>query len=363
MSSADLGEAEAAAVLAVLRGGTLSMGLFLDRFEAAFAEYIGASDAVAVSSGTAGLHLAVIAAGIGEGDEVVTSPFSFVASANCVLFERARVIFADIDEENLTIDPAAVARAVTPRTRAVIPVHIFGQPAALDEIGAVAEASGLTVIEDACEAIGSEYRGRRVGTFGKSAVFSFYPNKQMTTGEGAMVTTNDPAVASLLRSLRNQGREQAGAWLNHERLGYNYRMPELSAALGLAQLERLEEILQRREEVARQYRSHCDGIDGIRLIAPAPATSRLSWFTAVLRLDPAIDRDRLIGRLAARGIPTRAYFSPLHLQPLYRRLYGHAPGDFPVAERVARSTLALPFHTRLREDDVAEICSVVAEEL
>jgi perosamine synthetase len=361
MSSPDIGEAEIEAVTAVLRSGTLSMGPNVEAFESAFADYVGTKHAVAVSSGTAGLHLCVRAAGIGRDEEVITSPFSFVASANCILFEGAKAVFADIDEETLTLDPKRAAEALTDRTRAILPVHVFGQPCAMDELDALCTRFGLAMIEDACEAIGAEYRGRRVGTFGQSAVFSFYPNKQMTTGEGAVVTTDDDSIATLLASLRNQGRDEGGAWLNHERLGYNYRLNEMAAALGKVQLGRIDEILDRREAVANLYHDRLEAIPGVRLIAPGPDTTRFSWFAAIARLDPGIDRDSVIERLAERGIPARAYFSPLHLQPLYRRLYGHEEGDFPVTERVARSTLALPFHNRLGEADVDTVCRALAE--
>jgi perosamine synthetase len=231
----------------------------------------------------------------------------------------------------------------------------------MDELCDLSEHRGLHLIEDACEAIGAEYRGRRVGTFGHSAVFSFYPNKQMTTGEGAVITTNDAAAASLLRSLRNQGRDESGAWLSHERLGYNYRMTEMSAALGLAQLERIDAILARREAVAGMYREALAAVPAVHMITPAPWTSRLSWFAAIVRLAPELDRDELIMRLAEKGIPARAYFAPIHLQPMYRRLYGHAPGDFPVAERIARSTLALPFHNHMSAEDVDAVCNTLAQ--
>ena len=363
MSRPDIGEDEIEAVVAVLRSGTLSLGPCLDAFEAGIAHYVGTRHAVAVSSGTAGLHLCVRAAGIGPGDEVITTPFSFVASANCILFEGARPVFVDLDEETMTIDPARVAAAATGRTKAVLPVHVFGQACDMDGLGALCRDRGLAMIEDACEAIGTEHRGRRVGTFGQTAVFSFYPNKQMTTGEGAVVTTDDGAVAALLRSLRNQGRSEGGAWLTHERLGYNYRLPEMAAALGLIQLRRLDDMLASRAAVASWYRERLDTIAGARLIAAAPWTTRFSWFAAIARLGAGVDRDAVIRRLAALGVPVRAYFSPLHLQPLYRDLYGFAPGAFPVTERVARSTLALPFHNRMSEAEVAAVCDAVARAL
>jgi len=363
MSAPEISEDDIDAVVRVLRSGQLSLGPALPVFERAIADYVGVGHAVAVSSGTAGLHLCIRAAGIGEGDEVVTSPFSFVASANAMLFERAKPVFADIDEESLNLDPAATAAAVTARTRAVLPVHVFGQPCDMDALDALCATRGLTLIEDACEAIGAEYRGRRVGGFGQSAVFSFFPNKQITTGEGAVITTDDADTAEMLRSLRNQGRDGGGAWLTHERLGYNYRLTDMSAALGLSQMQRADSILDRRAAVAETYRSLLDAIPGIRLIGPVEGTTRMSWFAAIARLDPEFDRDEVIAALEARGIPARAYFAPIHLQPFYVREFGYGPGDFPVTERVARSTLALPFFTTMTEAQVAEVCDAVAQVL
>jgi perosamine synthetase len=359
MSRPDIGEADIDAVVAVLRSGRLSLGPVLDRFEQAFASFIGCGHAIAVSSGTAGLHLCVRAAGLGPGDDVVTSPFSFISSANCLLFEGVKPVFADIDEASLNLDPDAARAAIGSATRGLLPVHVFGQPCAMDPLLDLAGEHGLTVIEDACEAIGAEYRGRKVGTFGSTAVFSFYPNKQMTTGEGAVIVTDDPEAAALIRSLRNQGRSAGGAWLAHERLGYNYRLTDMAAALGLSQLERIEDILSLRAEVADLYRLHLAEIPGVRLIEAVEGTTRFSWFAAIVRLDPHVDRDAVIARLAAQGIPSRAYFAPLHLQPVYRERFGYRPGDFPVTERVARSTLALPFHNRLTREAVAEVCAAL----
>jgi perosamine synthetase len=363
MGAPDIRDEDIEAVVQVLRSGTLSLGPSIRRFEEAFADYIGVPHAIAVSSGTAALHLCVRAAGIAAGDEIVTTPFSYIASANCALFEGATPVFVDIDEETMTIDPDLAAAAVTERTRALLPVHVFGQPCNMDPLAAICAEGGLALIEDACEAIGAEYRGRKVGTFGDSAVFSFFPNKQMTTGEGAIVTTGDEATASLLRSLRNQGRDERGAWLTHARLGYNYRMTELSAALGLSQIGRIEEMLAQREKVAGLYRERLGSIRGTRLIEPAAWTTRLSWFAAVVRLDPGIARDDVIEELAALGIPARAYFSPLHLQPFYRSRFGYCEGAFPVTERVARATLALPFHNGLTEEQVDMVCGALEKVL
>lgn len=361
MSRPDIRDDDIEAVISVLRSGTLSLGPWAERFERAFADYVGAAHAVAVSSGTAGLHLAVRAAGLGPGDEVLTSAFSFVASANCLLYEGARPIFVDVDEQSMTIDPALARAAVGERTRGILPVHVFGQPCDMQPLMDLAADSGLVVIEDACEAIGAEYRGRRVGTFGSAAVFSFYPNKQMTTGEGAVVTTDDPALAALLRSLRNQGRDSTGSWLSHLRLGYNYRMSELSAALGAVQIGRIEEMLALRAAVAARYAERLAQVSGVSFLQPAPWTTRLSWFAAIARLDEGIDRDAVIERLSAQGVPARAYFAPLHLQPLYRERFGYREGQLPVTERLGRSTLALPFHNAMTAEEVETVCSVLEQ--
>jgi perosamine synthetase len=359
MSAPDIGPRERALVDEVLRTPCLSIGPYLERFEAAFAAYVGTAHAVGVSSGTAGLHLCMVAAGIGPGDEVITTPFSFVASANCILYERGIPVFVDVDEDSLNLDPALVAGAISERTRALLPVHIFGQPCAMDELRTVARERDLVVVEDACEAVGAEYRGQKVGTFGKAAVFAFYPNKQMTTGEGAIITTDDARWVVLLQSLRNQGRDEMGTWLRHVRLGYNYRLDELSAALGLAQIERIEELLVKRERVAAAYGALLAAVPGVEPLRPVPSTTRLSWFVYVVRLAPWIDRDRVIARLAAVGVPARPYFVPIHLQPFYRDRFGYHEGDFPVTERVAASTLALPFHANLPDDQVAHVASAL----
>jgi perosamine synthetase len=363
MSAPDIRDEDVAAVVYALRSGTLSKGPYTAAFEQAFAQYIGARHAVAVSNGTAALHLCLRAAGIGDGDEVITTPFGYVASANAILYCGATPVFVDIDEETMNIDPALAASAVTDHTRALLPVHVFGQACAMDELIELSASRGLRLIEDACEAIGSEYRGRRLGSFGGTAAFSFFPNKQMTTGEGAMITCADPDTASLLRVLRNQGLREGSADLVHEELGYNYRMTELSAALGFSQLARIEEMLALREAVADRYRARIEGMSGLRLIEAAAGTSRLSWFTAVVRLDPRFDRSRVIEALAARGVPAKAYFEPIHLQPVYRRRFGFAPGDFPITERVGRSTLAIPFHNRLSRDDIDIVCDALEQVL
>jgi perosamine synthetase len=352
MSAPDIRAEDIELVTQVLQSKTLSIGPFLSDFEHTFADYIGTAHAVGVANGTAGLHLCIRAANIADGDEVITTPFSFVASANCILYERARPVFVDIDETSLCIDPDLTRRAVTPRTRAVLPVHVFGQACAMTELDALCRERNLLMIEDACEAVGSEYRGRKVGGFGKAAVFAFYPNKQMTMGEGAVITTDDSDWAGLLRSLRNQGRNEVSTWLYHERLGYNYRLDELSAALGLSQLRRIERLLAQRQAVAARYTELLRDIPGISVLRQVPSTSRLSWFVYVIRLHRDINRDRVIAELESKWIPSRVYFTPIHLQPFYRQSFGFSEGDFPVTERVAASTLALPFHGNLPVEDM-----------
>lgn len=356
LSSPDITRREIELVNQVLRTPYLSRGPMIERFEAAVASFVGARHAVAVSSGTAGLHLGVLAAGLGPGDEVITTPFSFVASANCVLYVGATPVFADVDPLTLNLDPDQVEAAITPRTRALLPVHVFGQPCAMDRLMEIARKHGLIVIEDACEALGAEFRGWPVGTFGACGVFAFYPNKQMTTGEGGMLVTDNDKWAALFRSLRNQGRDDNGTWLNYVRLGYNYRLAELSAALGVAQIERIDELLAKRERVAGWYTERLAGIDGVQVPRIAPEVTRMSWFVYVVRFAPELDRDTIMAALAERGVPARPYFTPLHLQPLYRERFGFREGDFPVTERVARSTLALPFSSRMSEREVEVVC-------
>jgi perosamine synthetase len=293
---------------------------------------------------------------VGEGDGVITTPFSFVASANCILYERARPVFVDIDPQTLNINPALIEAAITPRTRAILPVDVFGQPADYDALAEISERFGLIVIEDACEAIGAEYKGRKAGTLGDVAIFAFYPNKQMTTGEGGIIVTDRAEWDRLFRSLRNQGRDDSGTWLNHVRLGYNYRLDEMSAALGASQLARLEGLLQKRERVAQMYNERLCEVEGVTIPHIAPTTTRMSWFVYVVRLAPEIDRNAVMARLQAQGIACRPYFTPIHLQPLYVERFGYGLGDFPVTEAVAQSTLALPFHSNLSGETIDLVC-------
>jgi perosamine synthetase len=363
LSAPWIGEREEELVLEVLRSGRLSLGPMVDRFEEALAKGVGAARVAAVSSGTAGLHLCVRLAGVGAGDEVVTSPFSFVASANCVLYEGATPIFADVDPATLNLDPAAVEAAITPRTKAILPVHIFGRPAELDPLQEIAERHGLAVVEDACEALGAEYHGRRVGASGNPAVFAFYPNKQLTTGEGGAVAVGSDGEWELLKSLSNQGRSDSGEWLTHSRLGWNYRLSDVAAALGVAQLERLDEILERRAAVAARYAKLLAGVDGVELLAPDDADHVRSWFVYVVLLDPGVDRDGVMVRLAEDGIAAKPYLPSIHLQPYYRERFGYGEGMLPASEAASARSLALPFHTTLAPEDQERVVTALGRAL
>jgi perosamine synthetase len=350
-------------VLETLRSGQLSLGPMVDRFEAALAERLEAPYVAAVSSGTAGLHLGMRIVGIEPGDEVVTTPFSFVASSNCALYEGATPVFADIDPGTLNLDPAAVEAAITPRTKAILPVHIFGYPAELAELKVLADRNGLAIVEDACEALGSEYRGRPVGSSGHPTVFAFYPNKQMTTGEGGAIAVATQEEWALLKSLSNQGRSDSGEWLTHARLGYNYRLDDLSAALGLAQLERYDEILAARSAVAARYAELLGGVDGVEVPLADDRDHRRSWFVYVVKLAAGSDRDGVIARLAADGIAAKPYLPSIHLQPYYRERFGYGPGMLPVAEDASARTLALPFHSRLDAEDQERVVEALSRAL
>ena len=376
MSSPDLGDAEQRAVAAELATPVLSMGEQTKAFERAICLASGAAHAIAVSSGTAGLHLCVRAADIGPGDLVLTTPYSFVASSNVLLYENAVPIFVDVDMQTGNIDPARLEQAArqlakggkaaqtwlprrgaeSKKPKAILAVDVFGQPADYDAIQAIAKVHGLTVIEDSCEALGATYKGRQAGLLGNFGVYAFYPNKQMTTGEGGVIVTDDQSVADFVRALRNQGRAEGDTWLQHTHLGYNYRLPELSAALGCAQLERLEELLAKREQVAAWYTQRLQTVEGVELQQLAPSTTRMSWFVYVVRLAPQLNRDRLVGLLDQAGIPSRPYFSPLHLQPFMMERFGFRSGDFPIAEDLCRRGLALPFSSVMTEEQVELVC-------
>jgi len=384
MSSPDLTDAERQAVAAVLRTPNLSMGGEIQAFEEAFKRQTGCAYAVGVNSGTAGLHLCVHAAGIQPGDLVITTPFSFVASTNVLLFENAVPVYVDIDPQTGNIDPASVRQAAEdllaggaaaerwlPRRcpahlgklKALLPVDVFGQPADMDPINAVAAEYGLKVIEDSCEALGAVYKGKHAGMLGDYGVFAFYPNKQITSGEGGMIVTDDAQAAEKMLALRNQGRAPGDTWLSHTHLGYNYRLDELSAALGAAQMQRLEELINRRERVAALYRKRLAGVDGLELPYIAETTTRVSWFVFVVRVAKGVNREALADRLAQRGIPVRPYFLPIHLQPYMQERFGYEPQRYPVTEDLGARGLALPFSGLMTTEQVEIVSAALQEEL
>jgi perosamine synthetase len=348
-------------VLEVLRSGRLSLGPWIERFEEELAERVDAPYAAAVSSGTAGLHLLCKIAGLGPGDEVITSPLSFVASANCFILEGATPVFADVDPLTLNMDPAAVEAAVTERTRAIVAVDMFGLPCELDELRAIAERHGLALIEDACESLGAKYKGRPLGAHGPAAVFAFYPNKQMATGEGGVVTTHSEEEWKLLHSLRNQGRSyDGGGWFHHVRLGMNYRWTDVQAAIGIAQLEKLDRIVELRGAAARRYGALLEGITGVEAPREGDEEHRRSWFVYVVKLDPELNRVAVMDALRREGIGTAEYVPCIHLQPFMRERYGFAEGLCPVAEKTAGRTMALPFFTQIEPEDQERVIEVLA---
>jgi len=370
----EIGAREEELVLAVLRSGRLSLGPVLERFERDFAEWLGVSDAVAVSSGTAALHLGVRALGWGPGDEVVTSPLSFVASANCLRYEGAVPVFCDIDPVTLNLDAGAVGEAIGERTVGILPVHLFGYPAAISELERLAERSGVDVLEDACEAAGAvDSEGAPVGARGNLSAFAFYANKQLTTGEGGMIVPSSAEVASRLRSERNQGRAEDMGWVSHERLGFNYRLSDLQAALGVAQLERADRLLDGRARVAGLYGERMrelggsaagDGDpDGLVLPASDRGSERRSWFVYVIQLPLDTSRDAVIATLAERGVAAKAYLPCIHLMPHYRERFGSHEGQFPVAERIAERSVALPFFSAMGEPEVDRVTAALAAAL
>lgn len=371
LSSPDITDLEKNAVLDVLDTPNLSLGPKINEFEEKFATYIGTRYAIAVNSGTSGLHLCVRALNIKDGDEVFTTPFSFVASANCILFERAKPVFVDIDENTLNIDINKLASVIeqskshNQRTKAILPVHVFGRPCEMTELNKLAQDNNLEIIEDACEAIGAKYKTKNVGTFGKCAVFAFYPNKQMTTGEGGMIVTDDENLYKFCRALRNQGRTEGNNWLQHEYLGYNYRLSDINCALGIAQLQRIKDILNKRQQVANLYKSKLSKIENI--ILPAEEDNKLiSWFVYVIRLTENFsmeDRDSILEYLRAAGIGCNNYFTPIHLQPFYQKQFGFKKGDFPITEKVSERTIALPFYNDLTEEEIDYIVNALKKTL
>ena len=376
MSSPDLTEAERSAVAKVLDTTMLSMGDQVSAFEDSVCAFSGATHAIAVNSGTSGLHLCVRAARIGTGDLVLTTPFSFIASSNVLLYENAVPVLIDVDMHTGNIDPSRLAQAVEqlskggraaeawlPRKgatarkpKAILAVDVFGQPADYDAVATIAKQHDLTLIEDSCEALGAEYKGKLAGRFGQMAVYAFYPNKQITTGEGGVIVTDDGTVADFMRALRNQGRAPGDTWLQHTHMGYNYRLPELSAALGRVQMQRLNELLAKREQVAAWYGQRLKNIEQVEVQHLAPSTTRMSWFVYVVRLAPQVSREKVARLLDEAGIPTRPYFAPIHLQPFMLERFGYQPGDFPIAEDLGRRGLALPFSSVMSEEQVDLVC-------
>jgi dTDP-4-amino-4,6-dideoxygalactose transaminase len=363
LSSPDLSEDDVTAVAAVLRTPWLSLGPKVVEFEDAIASYVAAPHAVAVSSGTAGLHLCVRALGIGDGDEVIVPSFTFVAAANAIRYERATPVFVDVERETLNLDPARVAAAITPRTRAILVVHTFGCPADMEPLLSFARERRLLVIEDACEALGAEYRGRALGSYPHPAVFAFYPNKQVTTGEGGAVAVHGEDQWRLLKSLSNQGRTDSGGWLEHARYGYNYRLDDLSAAVGLAQVERLDEILALRSRAAGCYRELLAPVEGVEPLCDDDLEHRRSWFVYPVRLAEGRDRERVIAHLAERGIGTARYLPSIHLQPYMRERFGYREGMLPVSEEASRRLLAIPFFTEISPEQQERVVAALREGL
>lgn len=360
LSNPDIRQEDINAVVEVLKTPNLSLGPKLLEFEERFAAYVGSKYAVAVNSGTSGLHLCVKALGINEGDEVITTPFSFIASANSILFERAKPVFVDISEETLNIDEKKIEEKITKKTKAILPVHVFGYPCDMEKINKIAQKYNLAIIEDACEAIGAEVNGQKVGTFGHCAVFAFYPNKQMTTGEGGMIVTNDENIAKLAKSLRNQGRDDGMGWLAHNRLGFNYRISDINCALGISQLNRIEKILAKRTTVANIYNAKLDGVNGLILPPQNKKDIRRSWFVYVAILQRTFSqgqRDAVIEKLRDVGIGCSTYFPPIHLQPFYKDQFAYKKGDYPITENIAERTIALPFFNNLSKEKVEFIVS------
>ncbi len=365
LSRPDITEKEIEAVCAVLRTPNLSLGPKLSEFEHAFAKYIGTKRAVAVNSGTSGLLLCMLALGIGQGDEVITTPFTFIASATSIMMAGAKPVFADIEPTSLNINPTKIESKITDNTKAILPVPIFGNPAGLDNVFEIAQRHNLNVIEDSCEALGSTLNGKKVGTFGTMSVFAFYPNKQITTGEGGMILTDDDELADMCVSLRNQGRDIGTSWLSHKRLGYNFRLSDINCALGIAQLSRIEQIKAKRQQVAKWYQEMLAADD--RLIVPVePDDCDINWFVFVVLLAgkfPAQQRDRILEAMRGRDIQVGNYFPPVHLQPFMVEEFGYKRGDFPITESVCSRTIALPFYNNLSKDQIETVCRTLKKVL
>lgn len=368
LSSPDIIEKDIEAVVGVMKTRFLSIGPKVVEFEKRMGSFTGTKYAVAVNSGTSALHLIIRGMGIGEGDVVITTPFSFIASANCILFERGRPLFVDIEEETLNLNGDKVEERLKnmsveelAKVKALLVVDAFGQPADWDRFKEIGKKYNLKLIEDSAEALGAEYKGKRAGSLGEVGVFAFYPNKQITTGEGGVLVTDNEELARLARSMRNQGRGEGGGWLDHERLGYNFRMDELSAALGCSQMERIEEILEKRAKVAGMYGEKLAEVEEVQVPYIAPYVSKMSWFVYVVRLEKGIDRDKVIKYLNEEGIQCKPYFTPIHLQPFYKKMFGYKEGNFPVTEDVTGRTIALPFFNNLKEEQIDYVVEKLKE--
>ena len=352
-----IGDRERELVDGVLRSRQLSLGPTVTEFERMWADRIGTKHAVACSSGTAGLHCCLHALGIGPGDEVITSSFSFVASANVIVYTGATPVFAEVDPLTFNMDPAAVEAAITPRTRAILIVDIFGYPADVPALIAIAERHGLAIVEDACQSIDGDFNGKKLGTYGHPSVYGFYANKQLTTAEGGVILTDDDALHLLLKSLTNQGRSDDGAWLVHSRLGFNYRLSDVHAAIGIAQIERLVWMQDARARIAGRYQARMASVAGVTPMYEGP--QRRSWFVYAPRLDADLARDSIIGRLEAEGVSAKPYLPCIHLQPYYRTDHGHAPGELPVTEEISASTIAQPFFCEMTDEQVDRVCDTL----
>lgn len=363
LSRPDITKKEIQAICDVLRTPNIALGPKVEEFEYSFAKYIGTRRAVAVNSGTSGLFLCLTALGIGQGDEVITTPFTFISSTTSIMAVGARPVFVDIDPVSLNIDTNRIEPAITEKTKAILPVEVFGNPAGFDKISQIADKHNLAIVEDSCEALGSELNGKKVGTFGTMSVFGFYPNKQITTGEGGMILTDDEYLAEMCVSLRNQGRSRNAGWLAHERLGYNFRLSDLNCALGIVQLSRIDEIKAKRRQVAGWYMENL--ADDSRLILPCEADGcDMSWFVFVVRLAEEFtqnDRDRILKQLATHNIQAGNYFPPIHLQPFIADQYGYNKGDFPITESASKRTIALPFYNNLPKHQAQIICKTLKE--
>jgi perosamine synthetase len=354
LSSPDISELEISYVTDVLRTPNLSLGPKLVEFEEMFAEYVGTAHAIATNSGTTALHLIIKSLDIKDGDEVITTPFSFIATSNCILYDRARPVFVDINPLTLNIDVSRIAESITQKTKAILAVDVFGYPAQWDILEQITQEHNLKLIEDSCEALGAEYMGKKAGVFGDAAVFSFYPNKQMTTGEGGMITTNDADIAHLCRTMRNHGRDRDDRWQSQVMLGYNYRLSDINCAIGIAQMKRIETLLSKREHVSQMYRERLESFSDLRIPYSSPGVNR-SWFVYVVILEDIYTgdhRNRLLDELKARGIGCSDYFQPIHLKQFYIEMFGYKKGDFPVAEHISERTVALPFHSNLSENEI-----------